>query len=347
MAEGPPQYPTPGEIIDAAHRVIDAAVKMRGEVKLRYVPQGHNPWRSIAGKPFDDYPDQAGTYGGFAVGPDGNYVGTDADWAKLRSQYTWIPDPFVRRLDPDPVLFQPLIDGMEQTALTIFDNPDHLASSPVAQYIRDASGKIDNWKGEAAETFQANFMNKLEIAAQNQAFIAGAMMHAMIAERDIFVTVRHDLLNVANQAVSAIEASNNKDPGGIKTALTVVAAVTGLLAGVASIPISGGLLVPASIQATLWIISGFSSTMGLGVPSGDSQGSPLSASSVDGVLSKMVDAIIRIESYIDSHERDVVTSLNSCYSTLTGPERSILLLPPEPTLVQEPDSQIRSDFLPP
>jgi hypothetical protein len=347
MADGPPHYPSPSEITSAANKVVDAAVKVRGEQELRYVPLGDNPWRGIAGRSAADYPSQAGPYGGFAIGPDQNYLGTDADWATLRDHYAWIPDLFVHRIDPDPALFQPLIDGMEQTALAIHDDRDKVAASPVSQYIDDASGKISNWKGAAADTFQLNFLSKLKIAARNQAFIAGAMMHAMIAERDIFVKVRQDLLNLANQAVNAIEASGNKDPGGIKAVLGVVAAVTSLAAGIASIPISGGLLAPAGIQAGLWVISGFSATMGLAVPS-DSTGSPLSAGSVDGVLSNMIDAVSRIDTYIDSHERDVVKSLNSCHSTLTTePGRDTLFLPREPSLVHEPDSQIHHDFQPP
>lgn len=346
MADGPPPYPSPGEITTAANKVVDAAVKVRGEQELRYVPKGDNPWRGIAGKPASVYPDQAGPYGGFGIGPDQNYLGTDADWATLRDQYAWIPNLFTHRTDPDPVLFQPLIDGMEQTALAIHDDQHSLSVSPVSQYVEDARGKIDQWNGEAANTFRVNFINKLETAAQNQAFIAGVMMHAMIAERDIFVKVRQDLLSLANQAVNAIEASNNKHTGGIKAVLGVAAAVTGLIAGVASIPVTGGLLLPAEIQAGLWIISGFSSTMSSTLPK--DKHLPLSAGSVDGVLNHMIDAVTGIDGYIDSHERDVGKSLNSCHDTLTDKKvRATLLVPPQPSLVREPNSQIPDDFVPP
>jgi hypothetical protein len=349
MAAGPGPYPSPGEITSEAKKVVEAAVKVRGEVELRYVPLDWPHRSSIAGREWSQYDNPmsySGPYGAFAIGPDKRYLGTDADYAKLRSEFSFVTDVFADRIDPDPARFQPLIDGMEQTALTIRDDPDHTASSPVAQYIRDASGEIDKWKGPAANTFRANFMNKLEVAAQNQAYIAGAMMHAMIAERDTYVYARNDLLNTANQSVSAIEASHNKDTGGLKAVLTVAAAVTGLAAGIASIPTTGGLLVPAEIQATLWIISGASATMGLPLKEKD-KGNKLSAGSVYGVLNNMMDAIIRLDQYIGSHETDVIKSLDSCYQTLIGPMRDTHIVPPEPAMVHESDTQIRTDFLPP
>lgn len=347
MADGPAAYAKPDQITAAANKVLDAAVKARGEVELRYVPKGPSRDHWAAGQDSMDRGVVAGDYGGYATDSKGIYLGTDADWAALRSQYTWIPDLFTFRIDPDPILFQPLIDGMEQTALTIHDDPNKMTSSPVAQYIEDVRGAVSGWKGTAAETFRANFVNRLEIAAQNQAYIAGAMMHAMIAERDTFVAVRNDLLGTANDAVNAIEGITDKDPGTTKTILTVAAAVTGLLAGVASIPISGGLLVPAEIQAGLWIISGASATMGLPTYK-DNTGSQLAAHTVDGVLSNMIDALTRIDNYVTSHETDVIKSLNSCHDKLTDKhERAILLVPPPPGLAGDTGAQIKSDFMPP
>src|SRR5262249_26209768 len=58
-----------------ADKVVDAAVKMRGEAELRYVPQGDNPWRDIAGRQAKDYEGQAGMYGGVALGPGGEQPG--------------------------------------------------------------------------------------------------------------------------------------------------------------------------------------------------------------------------------------------------------------------------------
>jgi hypothetical protein len=361
MAPEPPHYPSPGEITSAANQVVDAAVKMRGEQELRYVPQGDNPWRNIAGRSEREFPEpQAGPYGGFAVGPDGRYLGTDADWAQLRDQYTGIPDLFAHRIDPDPKLFQPLIDGMEQTALSIHDDPKRLETSPVSQYIDDASGKLTKWSGEAAETFRSNFVERLKIAADNQAIIAGVMMNAIIAERDIFVMVRRDLLDLAKNTVHAIEASHDKDPGGIKTVLNVAAAVTGLAAGIASIPTTGGLLLPAGLQAGLWIISGFSATASQAVPSGgdnkklsvqvNGKTITLGAGSVDGVLSHMIDAISAIDNLIASHERDVVKSLSSCQSALANAGQGGQVnpfTPPPPSLVGDSDSQIHHGFVPP
>ena len=348
MAAGPEHYASPEEITNGAHQIVEAATRVRGEVELRYVPLNW-PQRSIAGRLWSQYDnpmDFCGDYGAFTVGPDKRYLGTDADWAKLRSEFYTIVQEYTNRIDPDPANFQPLIDGMEQTALTLRDDPNSIATSPVSQYIVDTQNVISGWKGSAAITFNANFMSRLAIAAQNQAFIAGVMMHAMIAERDTYVYARNDLLKMANDTVSAIEASHNKDTGGLKTFLTVAAAVTGLLAGVASIPVTGGLLVPAEIQAALWIISGASATMSLPLHEKD-PGSPLSAGTVYGVLNNMFNAFVRLDNYITSHEMDVVKSLNSCYDILTGPQRDTDILPPEPAMVHDSDTQIRADFMPP
>jgi hypothetical protein len=349
MAAGPDHYASPDEIMDAARKIIEAATKVRGEVELRYVPLDYPRRSSVAGRLWSEYDDPmvyCGDYGAFAVGPDKRYLGTDADYAKLRHEFGYILDVFSNRLDPDPATFQPLIDGMEQTAFKIQDDQYHISSSPVGQYIADAQSVLATWRGPAANAFNANFVNKLGLAAQNQAFIAGVMMHAMIAERDTYVYTRNDLLTTANQAVHAIELSHQKSTGGLKTFLTVAAAVTALVAGVASIPVTGGLLLPAEIQAALWIISGASATMALPLKDKD-PGTPLSSGSVYGVLDNMLNAFINLDKYIASHESDVIKSLNSCYDVLIGPMRDTHILPPEPSLVGDSDAQIRTDFMPP
>ncbi|MEV6843655.1 hypothetical protein [Actinoplanes sp. NPDC051411] len=346
MAAGPGAYKSPEEIAAAAKNVVEAAVKMRGERELRFVPEGPGPDRWAAGANSADRSIVAGKYGGYAVDANGYYLGTDADWAKVRAAYAWIPGLFSGRVDPDPIRFQPLIDGMEQTALTIHDDDHSVGTSPVAQYVDDVSHLTADWKGPAADLFQANFIGRLKTAAKNQAYIAGVMMHAMIAERDIFVAVRNDLVSTAGDTVKAIEAIDEKSSGGLKTFLTVAAAVTALVAGIASIPTTGGLLLPAAIQADLWIISGASATLGLATFP-DHNGLKLAAPTVDGVLSNMIDSLTRIDGYITTHESDVKRCLDRCTSVLTGPERDLLLLPPQPGMVSDTDAELRTDFMPP
>ena len=350
-----PHYPKTDQIRGGVKKVIDAAVKARGELELRYVPLDED--RDIAGKDSRIHQDRCNPKSGIHYAFDQNYKyrGTDADWAALRSAYAWIADPFEHRMNPDPVEFQPMIDDMASTALAVWDDPGQMASSPVSQYVEDAKPYLASWHSNAARTFNTNFTNKLELAAPNQAYIAGQMHHAMIAERDIYVKVRRDLLSLTTNIVHAIEALSAKDAGTFKQTVTTIGAVTGLLTGVITtgIPVVGTVVVAEELVATLACISGFSAMVDkLPEPEKDKHPSPLNAHTVDGVLQNMLDVFHRIDSTVERHEQSVAKSFNSCAdlcrsALTTRSAESMNLLPPKPSLDSYSPAQIRENFTPP
>ncbi len=342
-----PHYPSVDKIEKEAKKAFDAAVKTRGEYELHYIPLDIPEDRRFAGRSNRVHQDLNNPRTGmnYAVDSNGNYRGTEADWAALRSEYAWIRDPFERRVDSDPAEFQPIIDSLERAALALHDDGKHLSSSPIAQYVSDASGALSSWTSGGAQAFKRNYLNRIKSAAKNQAFIVGALYNAIVAERDVFVKVRQDLFNLAKNTTTAIEAStNDKDSGDVAEALGVVAAATGLITTIAGLPVAGLVLMPEE-GMLLKVITGFT-TVGSKIPAPKKDHAPtsLGAYTVDGVLSNMTDVFGRIDKWIDTHETNVAESLDSCRDTMTGKSRNQILLPP-PGMVNDSDAKLLSDFV--
>jgi hypothetical protein len=308
-------YPSPGDIQAVAKQVKDTAVRVRGETELHYIPiDPHNPLTSVYRRYAGTKPAQGVTQFPYGVGPDGTYLGTDAQWSALDAEYSWIPDEFNRRIDPEPSNFDPLIAEMHSTALTLYNSSS--GAETVGAVNREVEKVLAGWVGYANEVFTNNFVNRIPDVAKNQAYFAGMLEQAMVANKDIFVTTRKDLLSTGQQAVTALDSTTQCLGANVPLILTVAAAVATVAVGVASIPLTGGaVLAPAGVAA-FTIIAGISSGLSQAhFPA--PQKLDLGADSVDGVLSKMIDAIVNIDRHIDTNERTIVGGLQTNYTALT------------------------------
>jgi hypothetical protein len=347
MAEG---IPTPGEIESAARKVQETAVRVRGELELRYIPErpDHHA-RGIAGRSASDYPMHP-----YGVDENGNYLGTAEQWAALRAQYDWVPGVFVDRIGPEPTGFDPLIDAMRSTALALYNGESH--EEPVGNPIRQAQSHLGNWSGYAAETFNANFINRIPEVSKHQAFLAGTLQHAMIANKDIFANARRDLKGTAEAAITALEATTKCRGGKAPVYLSVAAAVATMLAGVASAPLTGGAtLAPAGVAA-FTIIAGATSGLSVAASFDQPVRQDLGADTVDLVLSKTVDAVIAISTEVDKQEKKIVAALHTNLDLLTDTSGGGVgkrsprdeFLAPRPALIEESRSRtVIGDFTPP
>ena len=338
-------YVSRNQIVTAAQRLLDAAVKVKGEMELRYIPRDpDHPARSIVGKSASDY-----TGHPYSIDENGNYMGTDAHWAELDSQYSWIPDFYDHSVGPEPSGMDDLINTMKSVSSKLYFEPTAgpgLAPSrpvePIGAFLKPTEGALDEWIGEAAVAFRNNFMLKIPTAAQAQAYLAAALAHAVQGNRDMFLAQRVDLLDNATKATTAVEQSNHCDPDTVKTAITVVGAVATVAAGIAAIPVTGGASLAPTGVAAFTIIAGVSS----GIASqdlGKKEETDLNADTVDGVLAKAVDKVIAISTGVAAKEQQMVTALEEMYDVISGAEKGNLYLVPRPGTLAMGDGEIKTN----
>ncbi|MGN9910983.1 hypothetical protein ACTMTJ_25835 [Phytohabitans sp. LJ34] len=338
-------YVSRDQIVAQAEKLRDAAIKVKGEMELRYIPRDpDHPARSIVGKSASDYQGHA-----YAIDENGNYMGTDAHWAELDSQYSWIPDFYGHSIGPEPSGMEQLINTMKSVSSKLYFAPTaspgaapSAPTDPIGGLLRPTEAALDEWIGAAAVAFRNNFMLKIPDAAQAQAYLAAALAHAVQGNRDMFLAQRVDLLDNATKATTAVEQSNYCNPDTVKNVFTVIGAVATVAAGVAAIPVTGGAsLAPAGV-ATFTIIAGVSSGIG-SQDLGKKEDTPLNADTVDGVLSKAVDAVIRISTEISGKEQQMVTALNEMFSVISSGESAKVYLVPRPGVLAMSDSDIKRE----
>jgi hypothetical protein len=338
-------YVSRDQIVTAAQRLRDAAVKVKGEMELRYIPRDpDHPARSIVGKSASDYTGHA-----YAIDENGNYMGTDAHWAALDSQYSWIPDFYDRSVGPEPSGMEQLINTMKSVSSKLHFAPTAAPGSapsrpvePIGGLLRPTEAALDEWIGAAAVAFRNNFMLKIPEAAQAQAYLAAALAHAVQGNRDMFLAQRVDLLDNATKATTAVEQSNYCNPDSVKAVMSIVGAVATVAAGIAAIPVTGGTsLAPAGVAA-FTIIAGVSSGIAAS-DLGHKEETSLNADTVDGVLSKAVDAVVAISTKVADKEQQMVTALEQMHNVVIGADTGKLYLVPRPGTLAMSDAEIMAN----
>jgi hypothetical protein len=331
------------QILEKAQQLRNAAVKLKGEMELRYVPRDTGTYRGVAGKRVDADPGEP-----FAIGEDGKYLGTEADWAALDSQYSWIIDFYDHHIGPEPSDMDGLVETLRSVSSRLYFAPTARPGDtpmeeiePVRSWTESARDNLTDWMGHAAEAFQVNFLKKLPQAAQAQAYLAAALAHAVQGNRDMFLALRADLLDNATKAITAVEQSHHCDPKTVKTVITVVGAVATVAAGAAAIPVTGGAVAPGA-AAGLDIIAGISSGIAA-ADLGEKKETRLDAHTVDGVLSNVVDAVIGLAAEVTIKEEQMVKALERTYDVITGAHTSELYLVPKPGVVTMTDAAIKAE----
>ena len=337
------------EIKKAADDLWKAAVYVKGRQELRYAPYGRpkEVYNGYGGKDSEMYRDAP-----FRIGPDKKYLGTADDWAQLNSQYSWIPDAFAQRIGPDPRQIEALKDPLLSVSGKLFfpttakqgDIPP-ASIGPIGQLMKKADSSVTGWTGDAAAKFKHNFLDPLPEAAQAQSYLAVALAQAIVGNRDMFLGLRHDLLVIAQQGAIAVGRAGECQLPHIsdetKAKLALAGAVATVAAGVASIPVGGGAVFLPYGVALFTVIAGTSS--GLSVTGlGKKEEVKLDADTVDGVLGKIVDALIGTDKTLTAKEDDMISALQKMIGMITGPAATAYM-PPKPELLGYTDDQLKNE----
>jgi hypothetical protein len=336
------------QIRQAAEDLKKAVVEVKGEFELRYAPK--DDIYHMAGKDIRNYSPPPAAY---AYDPVTYRVyGTAEDWAKLDAEYSWIPDTFVRRIGPDPRQLGALANPLRSVASKLFFQSDarpgqvpQRATEPILEFVDKAKTALTGWTGWAAEQFKTNYVAPLPGTAQAQAYLAIALAMAVEGNRDMFLALRKDLHEIATKGTAAVlKVPNCELPflsDETKAKLAIVGAVATIAAGIATIPVGGGaVLLPAGVAA-FTIIAGTSST--LAAPGiGGTKDTPLDADTVDGVLGKIVDAIIDVGNTVTTKEDEMIKALQETLNVVDG-SAATSYMPRRPEVLGYDDTRLQTE----
>lgn len=313
-------YPSDEDLDKLAKRVYKSAISARNRTELMYIPEGHEASHR-AGQESDGmlsvtYTQKNGAETSHTVRIDeeGRWMGTPAQWKKLRDDLSWTLDWFSPFAGNDPVKLVRPIEEMSSASAAIWN-----ASKGKAENIpnyRTATGPIETWKSVAGHAFRNAFWSPAPEIMQNQAFFAGLLANALTANQEALVEHRRTLKSIATQTQQALDALGNES-GGFNANLSVVAAVATIVAGVLALPASGGASISAAGAGAATIMAGASA-----MPSGDKSApkkNSMSADTVDGVLDNMIEAVHEANKDLDDEELRIMLTLHQYHERLQSP----------------------------
>lgn len=331
MARDPNDYPSNYEIRSAAEALRDAAIKVRGQVELHYIPKDA-PDHVFAGKTPEEVQqatgslphghDSFGHSGPYTLDESGRYQGTTEQWASIETAYDWIVESFEKFSEPLPFQFEEPAQQSTNAAKQLFDAETGIDEG---QAPRDTAGAaIDTWQGTGAEAFKANAWYRIPNIAKRQAAMAGFMAHSLLAARDTYAEGRVSAKNIADKGKVAIEALIGEEGASSAAAdLTVLAGVITVAAGVLTLPLTGGgssLAVGAGIAT----ISAGVATMAAGGASypapPEAKKPELGGATVTDVLMNVIDAQSEIRTDIETNEEKIKGDLETQLATLNSGE---------------------------
>jgi hypothetical protein len=331
-------YPSVEEIRKAAEEVAETAAKVRGRLELRFATEGdaeagQKP-KEFLGRAEDKY----------ATGSDGKYLGTHDDWAQLRGVYSWIPDLFVSYVGPEPAGFDGPVETMERAWKALYDRESGV--DPVGTHIRMVESHLSGWSGFTAETFRTKYLHRIPDAVKSQAQLAFVLQHAALADQDVWIEARRNLVDLAAKTKVSLESLGSC--GGADSVVMILT-VVGIVASVVV------LWPAAAVACTLVASTASAGALIAGTSASEAVEAEVAGDSVDAILQSMVNATDEIRKQIHEAERKIIDGLQHNLGLVSDathehgvPSTRDGFLPPRPTLVSDSlvPSAIRADFRP-
>ncbi|MFD0560152.1 hypothetical protein FB566_4146 [Stackebrandtia endophytica] len=309
---------TDTEITEAAKEVVDAArKKVTAEAAQRKKGGGF----------------------GSNLGPGLSEQLTDADRAAIEEGLSWIVERFETYHTPHPKEFDLLIEKMDIVAAAFGKSDKGFAETDLGM-ITVAQEYVSEWDGALATNFSENFLSKMPIVMENQGLLARLLHNEMLKTKAMYETRRKNAVDIANDAVKAIEAINESKGIGLKVALAVIISVgtfmtlgTGTFAMVGAAAVSGA-------------------TIGGPFIPEDKEKVPLGADTVEEVLDNLREALKKLDEKVDEQENTLIEAMERTdlmvYPEVYGQdknEKATHMLPIKPRLMGASQSEIESGLV--
>ncbi|HZE40432.1 MAG TPA: hypothetical protein VE172_16645 [Stackebrandtia sp.] len=160
----------------------------------------------------------------------------------LQGQFSQIPDIVVNHGNPDPKNFDGIIKDLEQVEGS-FGGGKGATKNPDLDLADTAKGELgDNWQGVFAENLTDNMLSPFPVINENHGKVAHMLAESMRGTKNIYNGKRADLSGLIDNTIKALNDCGNKHGSHVPLALSVTAALTGVVAAVLAVPTAGGSL---------------------------------------------------------------------------------------------------------
>lgn len=225
---------------------------------------------------------------------------------QFRQQYAWtaqIYQPFTNL--PDPASFDPLVNELHQAMSSVSQgssgqkNPlnnrdDVYFANPELAAMTTSGGYIDDWTGDAAESFKRTFIDPFPNTTTNQFIALACLKGTLEAYQALWQAARNDISHIAHSTLDAIDNAH----GCSKNDWTMAFAVMTAIASVGSLGLA------AAGAAAAFSAVGAASALGnvgkatMDVSGGGDKSADI-ANSMKAAIEKLEQSITQQEAKID------------------------------------------------
>lgn len=324
-------HPTEGQLRELGQRVLDTLVRMTIKQSESLVEAR----KRQLGEDYPDYkPGQPGSVNPPMKSGEEMWLQEIKPW--IEKNYSWIPDTFATYAKPDEAQFDPLVASLVngQTYLkpdlktagekwTKWLDPTVVngAGKTVFDQVGIVNSFVDDWHGTAADAFHENYLATFGTSIGYQHDLMFTLAATLQAGQEIYKRMGADIVNIGEKTIQVLETADDKDIKGTAIALSVLGAVAGIAAAVAT---GGASILLAAVAATA---STASDIVGAQDPPPPPE-TPIKGSTTLEIIASMTDAISQLNQGIYDQEHKIARALVTINQTVGNMRKQIEIPPP-------------------
>lgn len=192
-------------------------------------------------------------------------------------------------------------------------------SSITFEEISAIKSSLNTWKSPAGYVFRQSFLGKITIAAANQLIAIKTIRNVAAANQMILEQASDDIFEIGNSTISVIEADDGccGSDTDVNATLNVVAGVATIVAGIVSIPFTGGISTTA-VAGGITALTGTLTTYTAAASASSPPEEPLAADTVEGVLDNMRRAIDTVYASLDDADKSLTSVMQSLHEAISS-----------------------------
>lgn len=145
----------------------------------------------------------------------------------LFEPFTRMPDPssYDTAIEDVRAAMAPLSHGKQGSSMTDPSSKQAMPANPRMHWIEDAGDSLQDWNGEAADTFKNNFLGRFGAVTTNHFLILGVLKGGLQADRAVWRRTQEDIDKVAHETMHALENLHSCGKNDWQFVLSVATAV--------------------------------------------------------------------------------------------------------------------------
>jgi hypothetical protein len=215
---------------------------------------------------------------------------------QVREAFDFIETMFESHTQRDPSRLDAMRDDLRRVDTTL--------RNPVTGGIDTVKGKVEDWRGEAAEHFWGEYLTQLPDILDNQLAYAGMLNAVLDAVQTMLNESRQAVINLGDKTIQALDAvEDDGGGGGFSIGLAIGAAVAGVLSAAT-----------AGTAAIAWAVVAGAAGVGSSLTAEEAT---VGGANVNEVIRSMVEANAQLWETQHTIEQDIANLLNEDLDQVT------------------------------